>query len=224
MVPDRRGAVVVIHHLPGWDRATKEITRRLAVMGYDAYCPNLYSREAPGLTPEEASALVRANGGVDDTQIVADAAAVVSYARAASTANGRVGVIGFCSGGRHSVLVACSVDVDAAVDCYGSYVTGSPPPDFPLRITNIEAQLPDLRCPLLGVFGDQDTAPSPAEVNELERVLSTHSKHYEFHRYPHAGHGFLAVDRPTYRVEPALDAWSRIGEFFDRRLSEPSHT
>jgi len=59
---DRRGGVVVIHHMPGYDRATKEMTRRLAVMGYDALCPNLFWREAPGADPDDASAAVRALG------------------------------------------------------------------------------------------------------------------------------------------------------------------
>lgn len=220
--PDLRGAVVVIHHLPGWDRATKEITRRLAVMGFDAYCANLYSREAPGLAPEEASALIRAKGGVPDHQLVGDVAALVDHARSSPTSNGRVGVIGYCSGGRHSVLVACNVDVDAAVDCYGAFVSGTPPPDFPLRIGNLDDQLPGLRCPLLGLFGDQDTMPSPGEVDELERILSAHSKHYELHRYPDAGHAFFAVDRPTYRVEAALDGWQRVAAFFDRHLGTPA--
>jgi carboxymethylenebutenolidase len=61
-----RGGVVVIHHMPGYDRATKEIVRRFAEMGYDAICPNLYWREAPGAAPDDAAATVRAAGGVPD--------------------------------------------------------------------------------------------------------------------------------------------------------------
>ncbi|MDQ1602019.1 MAG: carboxymethylenebutenolidase, partial [Actinomycetota bacterium] len=61
-----RGGVVVIHHMPGYDRATKEITRRFAELGYDAICPNLHWRDAPGAAPDDAAATVRANGGVPD--------------------------------------------------------------------------------------------------------------------------------------------------------------
>src|ERR1700761_4695972 len=69
---DRRGGVVVIHHLPGYDRATKEIVRRFAELGYDAICPNLYSRIAPGASPDDAAALARSQGGISDAQLVGD--------------------------------------------------------------------------------------------------------------------------------------------------------
>src|SRR5919204_4896048 len=100
----RRGGVVQIHHMPGFDRATKEMTRRLAELGYDAICPNLYSREAPGATPDEAATVVRAQGGVPDEQVVGDVAAAAAYLRSLDTSSGRVGVIGHCSGGRQAVL------------------------------------------------------------------------------------------------------------------------
>ena len=67
-----RGGVVVIHHMPGYDRSTKEITRRFAEMGYDAICPNLYWREAPGAAPDDAAATARAQGGVPDERLVGD--------------------------------------------------------------------------------------------------------------------------------------------------------
>src|SRR5688500_5383328 len=67
-----RGGVVVIHHMPGYDRATKEIVRRFAELGYDAICPNLYWREAPGAAPDDAAAVARARGGVPDERLVGD--------------------------------------------------------------------------------------------------------------------------------------------------------
>src|SRR4051812_44256293 len=128
--PARRGAyggVVVIHHMPGWDVGMKEITRRISAMGYPAACPNLYAREAPGAEPDDAAAAARAAGGVPDERLVGDVAAVAQLLRAEPTSNGKVGVIGFCSGGRQSVLAAASQDLDAAVDCYGGFVTNFPP-------------------------------------------------------------------------------------------------
>src|SRR3984885_15755831 len=70
----RRGVVVVIHHMPGYDRASKEIVRRFAELGYDAICPNLYHRDAPGAAPDDAAATARANGGVPDERLIADVA------------------------------------------------------------------------------------------------------------------------------------------------------
>jgi carboxymethylenebutenolidase len=127
-------------------------------------------------------------------------------------------VIGYCSGGRQSVLAACNLDLDAAVDCYGAFVTGTPPDGYPLKVTNLVGQLPNLRCALLGLFGNEDQRPSPAHVDELEALLKQYGKTYEFHRYDDTGHGFFAVDRVMYRVESANDGWERIAEFFATHL------
>ena len=214
-----RGGVVVIHHLPGFDRATKEITRRFAAdLGYDAICPNLHWREAPGAAPDDAAAMVRAAGGVPDDQLVDDMAGAAAYLRALPSSNGRVGVIGYCSGGRQSVLAACHLDLEAAVDCYGAYVTGTPPETFPLEVTNLVDQLPRLRAPLLGLFGKEDQHPSPEHVAELDAILTAEGKVHEFHSYDDTGHAFFAVDRPAYRVAAAIDGWERIESFYGTYL------
>jgi carboxymethylenebutenolidase len=209
-----RGGVVVIHHMPGYDRATKEIVRRFAELGYDAICPNLYHREAPGADPADAAATARAQGGVPDERLVGDVDAAAAHLRSRDTSNGRVGVIGYCSGGRQSVLAGCRAKVDAAVDCYGAFVVEEVPDEFPLDVTNLRDVLPDLACPLLGLFGNEDSHPAPADVDELERILKAEGKTYEFHRYDDAGHAFFAVDRPAYRVAAANDGWERIEAFF----------
>src|SRR4051812_18318315 len=190
-VPDGRGprgGVVVIHHMPGYDRGTKEITRRFAELGYDAVCPNLPWRDAPNATPDDAAAVSRANGGVPDERLLGDVAGAAQALRSLPTANGKVGVIGYCSGGRQSVLAACNLDLDAAVDCYGAFVTGIPPDGHPVQVSNLVDQIPDLRCPLLGLFGNEDKYPSPEHVDELEDLLKSNHKTYEFHRYDDAGH------------------------------------
>jgi carboxymethylenebutenolidase len=213
-----RGGVVVIHHMPGYDRGTKEITRRFAELGYDAICPNLYWREAPGAAPDDAAATARANGGVPDARLIGDVGGAAEYLRSLPTSNGKVGVIGYCSGGRQSVLAACNLDLDAAVDCYGAFVTGTPPEGYPLQVSNLVDQIPDLRAPLLGLFGNEDKYPSPEHVDELERLLKQNDKTYEFHRFDNAGHGFFAVDRAMYRVEAANEGWEDITRFYAANL------
>jgi carboxymethylenebutenolidase len=214
----RRGGVVVIHHMPGYDRASKEIVRRFAELGYDAICPNLYWREAPGADPADAAASARAQGGVPDARLVDDVGGAAAYLRALDTSNGKVGVIGYCSGGRQSVLAGCNLDLDAAVDCYGAFVTEPVPAEFPLNVGNLKDQIVNLRCPLLGLFGNEDQHPSPDAVNELEDLLKQHGKTYEFHRYDNAGHGFFAVDRVAYRPEAANDGWEQVEGFFASNL------
>jgi carboxymethylenebutenolidase len=215
------GGVVVIHHLPGYDDATKEITRKFAAHGYLAICPNLYYREAPGESPDDAAATARANGGVPDERLVGDVGSVVEYLRGLESSNGKVGTIGYCSGGRQSFLAACSLAIDAAVDCYGAFVVSPPPEGAPLRIGPIVHLVDQLSCPLLGLFGAEDSYPSPDEVGQLEQALKDAGKSYEFYSYEGAGHAFFATDRPSYRPEVAKEAWQRIWDFFGRNLETP---
>jgi|SRR5579862_5889933 len=213
------GGVVVIHHLPGYDEPTKEITRRFAAHGYFAICPNLYSREGIGRDPGEASAVVRERGGVPDEQLVGDVDGAARYLRALDRSNGKVATIGYCSGGRQSALAACRLPLDAAVDCYGAFVVEKPPPEVPLKVGPIVDLLDGLSCPLLGLFGAEDQHPSPEEVAAFGRALEAAGKIFEFHMFENAGHAFFAVDRPTmYRAEAANQGWSIIWDFFGRTL------
>lgn len=218
MQPGPLGSVVVIHHLPGYDRGTKEITRRFAAAGFAALCPNLYSREAPGAAPDDAAATARAQGGVPDSRLIGDVAGAAAQLRALPSSNGKVGVIGHCSGGRQSVLAACSVDLQAAVDCYGAFVVEPAPEGMPKSMVPIIERLADLRCPLLGLFGADDAHPSPADVDQLDQLLTGHGKAHEFHSYAGAGHAFFAADRPSYRPESAVDGWGRLLDFFALHL------
>jgi carboxymethylenebutenolidase len=217
--PGPFGSVVVIHHMPGYDAGTKEITRTFAVRGYLALCPNLYTREAPGASPDDAAATARARGGVPDERLVGDVGGAVRYLRAMPVSNGKVGTIGYCSGGRQSFLAACSLPLDAAVDCYGAFIVGTPPEGMPLKVGPIVHLAPDLSCPLLGLFGEDDQYPSPDHVAELDKALNDAGKPHEFHSYPGAGHAFFSVNRPAYRPEAAVDGWAKIGDFFGRHLA-----
>jgi carboxymethylenebutenolidase len=217
--PGPFGGVVVIHHMPGYDPETKEITRTFAVHGYLALCPNLYTREAPGASPDDAAAAARAQGGVPDERLVGDVGGAAAYLRAMPVSNGKVGVIGYCSGGRQAFLAACRLPLDAAVDCYGAFVVDPPPDGSPTRARPVVELAGSLSCPLLGLFGAEDTHPSPDETARLERELARHGKTFQFHTYEGAGHGFFAVDRPSYRPQAAADGWTRIWDWFGRHLS-----
>jgi len=214
-----RGGVVVIHHMPGYDPQTKEIARNFAYHGYNAVVPNLYWREAPGASPDDAAATARANGGVPDERLVGDVAGAAEYLKGLSNSNGKVATIGYCSGGRQSFLAAVSLKLDAAVDCYGAFIVGEIPEGMPLKVTPIVDKTPNLSCPLLGLFGEDDSYPSPAQVAELEEALKTNGKTYEFHSYPGAGHSFFSVNRPAYRPEAANDGWEKIFAFYGEYLA-----
>lgn len=220
--PAREGkvpGVVVIHHAPGWDEWCAEVTRKFAHHGYAAIAPNLYSRDGPG-APDDVAARVRAAGGAPDDQVVGDVAGAMAWLRSQSNANGKVGVIGFCSGGRQTYLIACLVKgVDAAVDCWGGNVVV----DDPSLLTDRRPVAPvdyteKLSCPLLGLFGNDDANPNQDHVNRLEEALKEHGKTYEFHRYDGAGHAFMSWYRLHYRVEQTVDAWGKVLDFYGRHL------
>jgi carboxymethylenebutenolidase len=210
--------VVVIHHMPGWDGPTKEIARRFAHHGYVAISPNLHFREGKA-TPEENSASIRAAGGMPDDRTMGDLQGAIDHIRALPYVGNKVGIIGYCSGGRQAYLAACTLrGLDAAIDCYGGGVVAKPEeltsrqPVAPIDFTK------DLQIPLLGLFGIEDQRPSPEDVARTEEALKKHGKQYEFHMYQNAGHAFFAVDRSNYRVEAALDGWKKVFAFFAKHL------
>ncbi len=210
--------VVVIHHMPGWDEAHKEIARRFAHHGYVTIVPNLQFREGKA-TPEENSASIRAAGGMPDDRTMGDVQAAIDYLRALPYVSSKVGVIGYCSGGRQAYLAACTLrGIDAVIACYGGGVVAKPEELTPRQPVAPLDYTQDLQCPLLGLFGIEDTRPSPADAAKTEEALKKFGKTYEFHTYENAGHAFFAVDRPQYRVHAAVDGWKRVFAWFGKHL------
>jgi carboxymethylenebutenolidase len=216
--------VVVIHHMPGWDEWTREVVRKFAQHGYAAISPHLFHRQmSPGMGYDDAAAKGRAEGGMIDDQVMGDVNGCISFLRAQPYANGKVGAIGFCSGGRHTFMATCKLPVDAGVDCWGGFVIIEDPAMLvPQRPVAAIDMTPELHAPLLGIFGNDDHMPTPEQVDRHEALLKQLGKNYEFHRYDGAGHAFFCWDRPTvYRAEQAVDAWTKIWDFYSRYLSTP---
>lgn len=214
--------VVVIHHMPGWDEWTKEVVRKLAHHGYAAVAPHLFSRLGPG-SAEDLAAAARAAGGMPDAQVLGDIGASAELLRTQPYSNGKIGVIGFCSGGRQAYMVACQLDgISAAVDCWGGRVIAKPEELTEHQPRAVIDMTPEMKCPLLGIFGNDDASPDPEQVNQTEQVLKREGKEYEFHRYDGAGHGFFATDRQNYRPQQAVDGWQKAFAFFERHLTSPS--
>lgn len=215
--------VVLAHHMPGWDTWYKETTLRFAYAGYAALCPNLYYRVGAG-SPEDVAAKARAAGGVPDDQAVGDLEGAALLLRALPTSNGKVGIFGTCSGGRHAYLTACRAPVfDAVVDCWGGRVVmrdDELTPNQPVAPLQYTA---GLQSPLLGLFGEEDHGPTPEQVAMHEQELKKLGKTYEFHMYPNAGHGFFYQNRPSYRQEQAVDGWNKVFAFFGKYLGASNH-
>ncbi len=221
--PSRAGkfpGIVIIHHLPGWDEWIIEVARKFAHHGLLAIAPHLYFREGPG-SPDDIGARVRAAGGVADEFVVGDVAGAMAYLREQPNCSGKVGIIGFCSGGRHTYLAACTLPgVDAAVDCWGGNVIVDDPKDLTSKRPVAPIDLTEkLNCPLLGIFGNDDHNPTADQVNRTEAVLKRLGKNYEFHRYDGAGHAFFNNTRDAYRPDQAMDGWRKVFAFLNRHLA-----
>ncbi len=213
--------VVLIHHAPGWDEWYREATRKFAHHGYVAISPNLYHRVGHG-TIEDVAVMVRSAGGVPDDQVVGDVDGSIRYLRSLPYSSGKVGVMGTCSGGRHAYLCACrgKEKIDAIVDLWGGGVVMREEDLRPMRPVSPLDYTKDLSCPLLGIFGNDDRAPTAEQVDQHEAELKKFNKEYEFHRYDGAGHGFFYYDRPqAYRAEQAVDAWDKLWAFFEKHLA-----
>ena len=212
--------IVVAHHLPGWDEFYREFCERLARHGYTVICPDLYCRFGHG-TPDDVAAKVRSEGGAPDEGVVADLAAAMDWLKAQPTSNGKVGIIGTCSGGRHALLTASrTTGWDAVADLWGGGVIMPPENLSPAQPVAPIDYTEGLTAPLLGLFGNDDKHPTPEQVDQHEAELKRLGKTYEFHRYDDANHAFFYYQAPMYRPVQAMDGWEKVFSFFAQELAQ----
>ena len=171
------GSIVVIHHMPGYDEATKEIARKFAANGYAALMPNLYHREAPARARRRRRH--RATRGRARRALVGDVGRRRVPA-SLSNSNRRSASIGYCSGGRQSVLAGCRLPLNAVIDCYGAFVVMDPPAAYGMKVTSIVAVAGEPLPPLLGLFGVEDQYPSPEQTATFASSTKT-GKDFTFH-------------------------------------------
>lgn len=213
-----RPGIIVIHEAFGPVEHIYDVARRFANIGYDVVAPNLYSRE--GQPPlDDMQILIQKMFGVPDSRAVSDLEASARYLRELDSANGKVGSIGFCSGGRHSLLFACSSrDVDAAVDCWGGQIEKATMDELTteLRPVTVVDLLANVACPVLVIGGVEDENPSPAVLADVEKRLEGKDARVEI--FDGAGHAFFADYRPSYREGPAFKLWDMVTEFFEAKL------
>ena len=211
--------IVLVHHMPGWDEFYQEFAERLARHGYTVICPDLYCRFGHG-TPDDVAAKVRSQGGVADDSVVADCEAALDWLKSQPNANGKVGIIGSCSGGRHSVLVASRVPgFSAVVDLWGGGVIMAEDQLTPARPGRTHRLHRSARRAAARALRQRRPVSADREqVDAHEAELKKHGKVYEFHRYDGAGHGFFYYHTPMYRPEQAMDGWDKVFAFFEQHL------
>ena len=211
-------SVVVLHHRDGWDLESKEIVLRFAMEGYACILPHLHHRWAPGESAERAAELSLAAGGVSNDQVVADTAGALNYLTKQSYTSGKVGVIGYCSGGRQAFYVSAVMPFDATIMCYGPKIIAAESdlnavtPIAPITLAH------QITGPVLGLYGAEDKNPSPETVAIVAAELKQLGKQHKIVSYPDAGHAFFAVNKPSYRVQAAKEGWREVFAWFDQYL------
>jgi carboxymethylenebutenolidase len=213
--------VLILHEAFGLVEHERDVARRFANAGFIALAPDVYSRVG-ALKNATDMAEVRAKMfGLPDSQLVRDFEAAAAFIRSQPGANGKIGCVGFCVGGRWTLLFASSSDkVDAAIDCWGGFITSATPdaattPERPKPLIDTASQL---HCPLYIVCGEEDQNPAPADAEELRKRATQSGKTVQYDLFKQAGHAFFADYRPSYREKAAFELWPKMVSFFQSHL------
>ena len=213
-VPDGTGpfpAIVVIQHQGGVDEFIEEMTERVASAGYVGAAPDLYHRDGPDCRDDGPTRRAR----LRDATVIKDVNATVDLLKTHRAVDGdRLGIVGFCMGGRVAYLMAAVQPAfRAAADYYGGNIMapwGDGPSPF--------EQTAEIHCPLIGLFGEEDGNPSPADMGKLDAELTRLGKPHVFHSYPGANHAFMNRRGNRYHAPADSDSWPRTLAFFATHL------
>ena len=188
-----------------------EVTRMIARQGYVAVAPDFYHRDPADCKDDGPTRRAR----LRDTTVIQDVNAAIGFLKAYRQLDaGRLGIVGFCMGGRVVYLMSSvNSDIKAGVMYYGGDTMrawGSGPSPF--------ERTADIHCPILGHFGEEDENPSPADMRKLDDELTRYGKVHEFHSYAGAEHAFANLGSAKYRAHAANASWPRMFDFFAKHL------
>lgn len=203
--------IVVVHGQSGLENFIKDTTHMLALQGYASVAPNLYHRDRPDCKDDNPTRKAR----LRDPSIIRDIEGAISFLKHHPRVNGgKLGVVGFCMGGRIVYLMsAASKDLKAGVMFYASGTMvpfGEGPTPFD--------RSREISCPIQGHFGADDQNPSPEDMRKLDTELNKFGKAHEFHTYAGAAHAFCNTGSSNYRPHAAALSWPKAMEFFSRHL------
>lgn len=204
-----RPGVIVVQEAFGLNAHIQDVARRIAAEGYVALAPDMFWRGGKGRTAgyDQLPQALGLMGELTDEGIVSDVRAAIGHLEQQPDVQpGRIGITGFCMGGRVSYLAACALPdrIRASAPFYGGGI--------PVDRTST------LNAPVLAFFGDQDPFIPMDQVESLRREASRLGKSVEVVVYPGAPHGFFCNERDSYRAEAAADAWQRLKAFFTKHL------
>lgn len=207
--------VLVVQEIFGVHEHIKDICRRFAKLGYLAIAPELYARQGD-VSNIPMNQIMPIVGKVPDEQVMSDLDATAAWASKNGGSN-KLAVTGFCWGGRIVWLYAAhNPQLKAGVAWYGRLTPPPPERASPLQPQHPTAVAAQLKAPVLGLYGGQDTGIPLADVDKMKEALKTARKPSEIVVYPEAPHGFHADYRPSYRKQAAQDGWQRLLAWFQK--------
>jgi carboxymethylenebutenolidase len=199
-------AVIVIQEAFGVNDHIEDVTRRFADAGYHAVAPALFHRAGGGTAPyDDFEKVFPLFEGLTDAGILMDVTASIAHLHEQGFANGSIGIVGFCMGGRVTFLASLEHALGASVGFYGGGIVTGRFPQFPTLIERAG----ELQTPWLGLFGDLDGSITVEDVEALRARLAELDVPTEILRYATAHHGFHCDVRPSYHAEAATDAWAK---------------
>jgi carboxymethylenebutenolidase len=219
--PGSYPGIVVVHEAMGLNDHIRDISNRFAALGYVALGVDLYTREGGAPPAGDFQAMMARLFAMSDATVLGDLEGAADLLRAREEVTGKVGCIGFCMGGRYTLLLACSSNrLDAAVDCWGGFIDKATPEqdstaERPVPPLELAAKL---ACPLLVAVGAEDQNPSPELAAQLRTQAAASGQPVKVDVYEGAGHAFFADYRPNYRPTAAAKLWAEIVPFLAKHL------
>ena len=205
--------VLVAMEIFGLHEYIKDVTRRLGKLGAFAVAPDYYFRKGDLTKVTEMAQLLPQVNAKPDSELFSDLDSTVAWAKSQGGDTGRLGIVGFCRGGRTVwEYAAHSNELKAGVAFYGPPVDPQNPlwPKSPMQL------VPDMKAPVLGLYGEADQGIPVAQVEALKAALAAAHKTAEFKIYPGAPHGFHADYRASYRQDAAEDGWAQMQAWFKK--------
>jgi carboxymethylenebutenolidase len=208
-------AVIVVMEAFGLNGHIKDVAERIAREGYVTMAPDLYHRFGSPIIPyEDIPKAIESLQKLEDAKVMAEVGAVIAHLKGLKEVRAdRIGITGFCMGGRVTFLAACqhAQEIRAAVAFYGGGIAAEAP-NAPINLAD------RIRCPILCLFGEKDGMIPLDQVKRVEDTLRRLGKIYEVKVYPGAGHGFFCNERGSYHADSAKDAWEKTTNWFGKNL------
>src|SRR5712671_3818208 len=207
--------ILVAMEIFGLHEYIRDVTRRLGKLGALAVAPDYYFRKGDLTKVTEMPALFPIVNAKTDAELFADLDATVAWAKSQGGNTDRLGIMGFCRGGRTVwEYVAQNPGLKAGVAFYGTVV--DPPAQAEIWPKSPMQRAAEMKAPVLGLYGEADQGIPGAQVEAMKAALTAAGKTAEFKIYPGAPHGFHADYRPSYRKEAAEAAWNEMISWFKK--------